>query len=243
MIRSSLVKGACVAIALLGVSASQAGAIEIQGSNPTAQLSEGMISKAYIAHRGATAVGPRGGVYHRGGTAVGGYRGGAYRRRGLSRRRLSRRGLSWRAASIAAATAAGPGPVGTAGARAARSRRAPRSGFSRPARPSPTLASRRRRAYAGITPIPATARASGTPASKLRAAASRRPEGPRLLFLGLVTRLRRSRIHGDPRSQSSRSGSYRDQSLFGAELHAEWSTRSYSSTASPIVAKKDCSPI
>ena len=38
-----------------------------------------MISKAFIAHRGATAVGPRGGVYHRGGTAVGGYRGGAYR--------------------------------------------------------------------------------------------------------------------------------------------------------------------
>jgi hypothetical protein len=79
MIRSSLVKSACVAIALLGLSAPQAGAIEMQGSNPTAQLSNGLISKAYIAHRGATAVGPRGGVYHRGGTAVGGYRGGAYR--------------------------------------------------------------------------------------------------------------------------------------------------------------------
>src|ERR1700727_3954237 len=79
MIRSSLVKSACVAIALLGFSAPQAGAIELQGSNPSAQLNEGMISKAYIAHRGATAVGPRGGVYHRGGTAVGGYRGGAYR--------------------------------------------------------------------------------------------------------------------------------------------------------------------
>ena len=79
MIRSSLVKSACVAIALLDLSAPQAGAIELQGSNPSAQLSEGMISKAFIAHRGATAVGPRGGVYHRGGTAVGGYRGGAYR--------------------------------------------------------------------------------------------------------------------------------------------------------------------
>jgi hypothetical protein len=79
MIRSSLVKAACLAIALSGFSAPQAGAIEMQGANPSAQLSEGMISKAYIAHRGATAVGPRGGVYHRGGTAVGGYRGGAYR--------------------------------------------------------------------------------------------------------------------------------------------------------------------
>src|SRR6202045_5458011 len=82
MIRTSLIKSSCVAIALLGLSAPQAGAIELQGSNPSAQLSEGMISKAYIAHRGATAVGPRGGVYHRGGTAVGGYRGGAYRGRG-----------------------------------------------------------------------------------------------------------------------------------------------------------------
>jgi hypothetical protein len=78
MIRSSLVKSACVAIALSGFCPPEAGAIEMQGSNPSAQLSEGMISKAYIAHRGATAVGPRGGVYHRGGT-VGGYRGGAYR--------------------------------------------------------------------------------------------------------------------------------------------------------------------
>jgi hypothetical protein len=81
MIRSSLIKSACVAIALLGLSAPQAGAIELQGSNPSAQLSEGMISKAYIAHRGVTAVGPRGGVYHRGGTWAGrpggyGYRGG-----------------------------------------------------------------------------------------------------------------------------------------------------------------------
>ena len=76
MIRSSLVKGACVAIALSGFSPPQAGAIEmVQGSDPTASLSEGMISKVVVVHRGATAVGPRGGVYHRGGT----YRGGAYR--------------------------------------------------------------------------------------------------------------------------------------------------------------------
>ncbi len=78
MIRSSLVKSACVAIALSGFSPPQARAIEFQGSNPTPLLSGSMISKAYFAHRGATAVGPRGGVYHRGGT-VGGYRGGAYR--------------------------------------------------------------------------------------------------------------------------------------------------------------------
>jgi hypothetical protein len=86
MIRSSLVKSACVAIALLGFSAPQAGAIEVQGSNPSTQLSEGMISKAYIAHRGVTRVGPRGGVYHRGGT-VGGYRGrgGVYRGAGVYR--------------------------------------------------------------------------------------------------------------------------------------------------------------
>jgi hypothetical protein len=84
MIRSSLVKSACLAIALSGFSPPQAGAIEMQGSNPTAQLSEGMISKAYIAHRGVTRVGPRGGVYHRGGT-YGGYRGGAYRGGGVYR--------------------------------------------------------------------------------------------------------------------------------------------------------------
>ena len=77
MIRSSLVKSACVAIALSGLCPPEAGAIEMQGSNPTAQLGDGMISKVYV-HRGVTAVGPRGGVYHRGGT-VGGYRGGAYR--------------------------------------------------------------------------------------------------------------------------------------------------------------------
>ena len=80
MIRSSLVKSACVAIALSGFSAPQAGALEMQGSNPAAQLNDGLISKVVMVHRGATAVGPRGGVYHRGGTYHGGaYRGGAYR--------------------------------------------------------------------------------------------------------------------------------------------------------------------
>ncbi len=80
MIRSSLVKSACVAIALSGFSPPQAGALEMQGSNPAAQLNDGLISKVVMVHRGATAVGPRGGVYHRGGTYHGGaYRGGAYR--------------------------------------------------------------------------------------------------------------------------------------------------------------------
>jgi hypothetical protein len=88
MIRSSLVKIACVAIALSGFSPPQAGAIELLGSNPSAQLSEGMISKAYIAHRGVTRVGPRGGVYHRGGTVggYGGYRGGGVYRGGYGYR-------------------------------------------------------------------------------------------------------------------------------------------------------------
>ena len=82
MIRSSLVKSACVAIALSGFSPLQAGAIEMRASNPTAMLNDGMISKVVVVHRGATAVGPRGGVYHRGGTWAGhpyggyGYHGG-----------------------------------------------------------------------------------------------------------------------------------------------------------------------
>jgi hypothetical protein len=81
MIRSSLVKSACVAIALSGFCPPEAGAIEMmQGSDPTAQLSEGMISKVVVVHRGATVRGPHGGVYHRGGTYRGypGYRGGVY---------------------------------------------------------------------------------------------------------------------------------------------------------------------
>jgi hypothetical protein len=81
MIRSSLVKSACVAIALSGFCPPGAGALELtQGSDPTAFTDGGMISKVVMVHRGATAVGPRGGVYHRGGTYHGGaYRGGAYR--------------------------------------------------------------------------------------------------------------------------------------------------------------------
>jgi hypothetical protein len=85
MVRSSLVKSVCVAIALSGFSAPPAGAIEVmQGSDPAASLNDALISKVVVYHRGATAVGPRGGVYHRGGTYVRpgyggyGYRGGAY---------------------------------------------------------------------------------------------------------------------------------------------------------------------
>lgn len=82
MIRSSLVKSACVAIALSGFSSPPAGAIEMQGSNPSALMTDGMISKVVVVHRGATVRGPRGGVYHRGGTYrgyPGAYRGGVYR--------------------------------------------------------------------------------------------------------------------------------------------------------------------
>ena len=86
MSRSSLVKSACVAIALSGFCPPEVGALEMQGSNPTAQFSDGLISKAYIAHRGVTAVGPRGGVYHRGGTYRGyGYHGGGVYRGGVYR--------------------------------------------------------------------------------------------------------------------------------------------------------------
>jgi hypothetical protein len=92
MIRSSLVKSACVAIALSGFSPPEAGAIEmVQGSGPTAQLSDGLISKVVVVRRGATFRGPRGGVYHRGGVYRGGvpyrgvYRGGAYRYGGWAR--------------------------------------------------------------------------------------------------------------------------------------------------------------
>jgi hypothetical protein len=86
MIRASLVKSCCVAIALSGFSPLQAGAIEMQGLNPTAQLSGGMISKVVVVHRGATFRGPRGGVYHRGGTYAGvPYRGGGVYRGGVYR--------------------------------------------------------------------------------------------------------------------------------------------------------------
>ncbi len=83
MFRSGLVKSACVAITLSGFGAPPAGAIEmVQGSGPAADLSDGLISKVVVVHREVTAVGPRGGVYHRGGTWAGhpyggyGYRGG-----------------------------------------------------------------------------------------------------------------------------------------------------------------------
>jgi hypothetical protein len=62
MLQSGLVNAACVAIALSGFST--------------------LPAKAYVVHRGVTAVGPRGGVYHRGGTWAGhpyggyGYHGG-----------------------------------------------------------------------------------------------------------------------------------------------------------------------
>ena len=82
MVRSSLLKSACVAIALSAFSAPPAGAIELmQGSSSAAGLDDGLISKVVMVHRGATAVGPRGGVYHRGGTWGGhpGYGGGVYR--------------------------------------------------------------------------------------------------------------------------------------------------------------------
>jgi len=149
-----------VAIALLGFSAPQAGAIEMQGSNPSAQLSDSMISKAYIAHRGVTGVGPRGGVYHRGGT-VGGYRGGAYRGGGVYRGGVYggvHRG----------AMAAGAAELVPLGLRAARSRPGLRLASWPPARPSLTRASRQRRDCAGTTPIRAIGRASGTPASNIR---------------------------------------------------------------------------
>lgn len=83
MVRSNLVKGVCAAIALSSLSAPPAGAIElIQGSGPSAELNDGLISKVVVVHRGGTYVGPRGGVYHHGGTWAGhpyggyGYRGG-----------------------------------------------------------------------------------------------------------------------------------------------------------------------
>ena len=82
MFRSGLVKSACVAILISGFSAPPASAIEMaQGSGAAADLNDGLISKVVVYHRGVTAVGPRGGVYHRGGTWAGrpyggyGYRG------------------------------------------------------------------------------------------------------------------------------------------------------------------------
>ena len=180
MIWSSLVKSACVAIALSGFSAPQAGAIEIQGSNPSATLNDAMISKAYMAHRGVTARGPNGGVYHRGGT-VGGYRGGAYRGGAY------RGGGVYRGAGVYRGGYGGwARPSWYHWRPAARSRPALRSAYWPPARPSLTRASRQRRACAGTTPTRAIGRDFGTPASELRAIS-----GPaEVLALGLAARLR-----------------------------------------------------
>jgi hypothetical protein len=81
MVRSSLAKSVCVAIALSGFSAPPAGAIEmVQGSGPGPGLYDGLITKVVVYHRGATVRGPRGGVYHRGTTyGHAPYRGGVYR--------------------------------------------------------------------------------------------------------------------------------------------------------------------
>jgi hypothetical protein len=134
MFCASLVKSACMAIALSGFSPPQAGAIEMQGSSPTALMSEGMISKAYIARRGATAVGPRGGVYHRGGAYRGGayrggvYHGGVYRGGGYRYGGWARPGGSWwpTGGAIAAGAAVG---VLAAGAAAAYAGSAPAPGL------------------------------------------------------------------------------------------------------------------
>jgi hypothetical protein len=109
MFRSGLVKSACVVITLFGFSTPPAGAIEmVQGSGPVAGLNDGLISKVVVYHRGATAVGPRGGVYHRGGTWAGhggyGYRGG-YGYHG---------GYGYRPYGYGAAAAVGAAAVGAA---------------------------------------------------------------------------------------------------------------------------------
>jgi hypothetical protein len=124
MIRSSLVKSACVAIALSGFSPPQAGAIEMRASNPTAQLSEGLISKVVVVHRGVTRVGPHGGVYHRGGTYRGyggrgyGYHGGGVYRGGVYRGGWARPGGYWwpSGGAIAAGAAVGVLAAGAAAA-------------------------------------------------------------------------------------------------------------------------------
>jgi hypothetical protein len=112
MFRSGLVKSASVAITLFGFSAPPAGAIEmVQGSGPAASLNDGLISKVVVYHRGATAVGPRGGVYHRGGTWTGhggyGYRGGYGYHGGYG-------GYGYRPYGYGAAAAVGAAAVGAA---------------------------------------------------------------------------------------------------------------------------------
>ena len=165
MIWSSLVKSACVAIALSGFSPPQAGAIEMQGFEPDVDAERrDDLESVYRASR-------RDGC-------------GAARRRLPSRRdrgrrlsgRLSGRSLSWRRlpaaestmaeASTAAVTAAGRGPAGIAGDRAARSRPAPQSVCSQPELRRPMRALPPAPGCAGTIPIRAIATASGTPASR-----------------------------------------------------------------------------
>jgi hypothetical protein len=97
MFRSGLVKSACVAIALSGFST--------------------MPAKAFVAHRGVTAVGPHGGVYHRGGTWGGhggyGYRGG-YGYHGGGYYGGYRPGYGYGAAAAVGAAALGAAAVGAA---------------------------------------------------------------------------------------------------------------------------------
>src|ERR1700735_3391716 len=146
MIRSSLVKSACVAIALSGFSPPQAGAIEMQGSNPTAQLGEGLMLKVYVTHRAVTstiAAGPLAAIAAAMATAAGFIAAG----------------------STAEGMAAGPGPAGIAGARGARSRPARPSACSPQEPPWLTRGLRPRRDCAGTTPTQVTGRGSGTPAS------------------------------------------------------------------------------
>jgi hypothetical protein len=94
MLRSGLIKAACVAIALSGFST--------------------LPAKAYVVHRGVTAVGPRGGVYHRGGTWAGhpyggyGYHGGYYHGG------YGYRGYGYRPYGYGAAAAVGAAAVGAA---------------------------------------------------------------------------------------------------------------------------------
>jgi hypothetical protein len=115
MVRSSLVKSVCAAVALSGVSAPPAGAIEVI-SGPAADLNNGLVSKVVVYHRGVTAVGPRGGVYHRGGTWAGhpyggyGYRGGYGYHRGYG----YYGGYGYRPYGYGAAAAVGAAAVGAA---------------------------------------------------------------------------------------------------------------------------------
>jgi hypothetical protein len=98
MFRSALVKSACMAIALSGLSTVPA--------------------KAFVAHRGVTAVGPHGGVYHRGGTWGGhggyGYRGGYGYHGGGYYGGYGHRPYGYGAAAAVGAAALGAAAVGAA---------------------------------------------------------------------------------------------------------------------------------